>query len=225
MDFEAVHEGENSDRPASENVETEKDEEQNMKVNLAEREVNNQDGDACRKPLVGMLFESEDAAKSFYDAYSRDVGFSTHVGQFSRAKPDGPIITWDFACSREDGGPPDNSVVLMCFKSMTWIIENKNSSQSSKIAVINMKLQDYGKSPLGETEVQFRVTRVTLEPMLRSMTYISQQLSAPVNRVAIINLMLQDTKTTTGQTEVKFQVSRDTLGSMLRSMAYIREQL
>lgn len=125
----------------------------------------------------------------------------------------------------QDGGPPDNSVVLMCFKSMTWIIENKNSSQSSKIAVINMKLQDYGKSPLGETEVQFRVTRVTLEPMLRSMTYISHQLNAPVNRVAVINLRLQDTKTTTGQTEVKFQVSRDTLGSMLRSMAYIREQL
>ncbi|ESW05528.1 hypothetical protein PHAVU_011G187200 [Phaseolus vulgaris] len=125
----------------------------------------------------------------------------------------------------QDGGPPDNSVVLMYFKSMTWIIENKNSSQSSKIAVINMKLQDYGKSPLGETEVQFRVTRITLEPMLRSMTYISQQLNAPVNRVAIINLRLQDTKTTTGQTEVKFQVSRDTLGSMLRSMAYIREQL
>ncbi|XP_047162541.1 protein FAR1-RELATED SEQUENCE 3-like isoform X1 [Vigna umbellata] len=130
----------------------------------------------------------------------------------------------------QDGGPPDNSVVLMCFKSMTWIIENKNSSQSSKIAVINMKLQDYGKSPIVETEVQFRVTRVTLEPMLRSMTYISQQLNAPVNRVAVINLrfyiiQLQDTKTTTGQTEVKFQVSRDTLGSMLRSMAYIREQL
>ncbi|KAK7313670.1 hypothetical protein VNO77_38860 [Canavalia gladiata] len=124
-----------------------------------------------------------------------------------------------------DGNPPDNTVVLTCFKSMTWIIENKNSSPSSKIAVINMKLQDYGKGPTGETEVQFRVTRITLEPMLRSMAYIRQQLNAPVNRVAVINLRLQDTKTTTGQTEVKFQVSRDTLGSMLRSMAYIREQL
>ncbi|RDX97454.1 Protein FAR1-RELATED SEQUENCE 3, partial [Mucuna pruriens] len=124
-----------------------------------------------------------------------------------------------------DGSHPDTTAVLTCFKSMTWIIENKNSSSSSKIAVINMKLQDYGKGPLGETEVQFRVTRITLEPMLRSMSYISQQLNAPVNRVAVINLRLQDTKTTTGQTEVKFQVSRDTLSSMLRSMAYIREQL
>lgn len=124
-----------------------------------------------------------------------------------------------------DNGPPDSPVVLTCFKSMTWVIENKNASSAGKVAVINLKLQDYGKSPFGETEVQFRLTRVTLEPMLRSMAYISQQLSTPANRVAVINLKLQDMKTTSGETEVKFQVSRDTLGSMLRSMAYIREQL
>lgn len=117
------------------------------------------------------------------------------------------------------------AVVLTCFKSMSWVIENKTSKSASKVAVINLKLQDYGKTPAGETEVQFRLTRVTLEPMLRSMTYISQQLSTPGNRVAVISLKLQDTKTTTGETEVKFQVSRDTLGSMLRSMAYVREQL
>lgn len=51
-----------------------------------------------------------------------------------------------------------------------------------------LKLQDYGKNPPGETEVQFRLTKVTLEPMLRSMAYISQQLSTPANRVAVINL-------------------------------------
>ncbi|TQD73046.1 hypothetical protein C1H46_041418 [Malus baccata] len=136
-----------------------------------------------------------------------------------------------------DGGNPDSTVVVTCFKSMTWVIENKNSTTAGKVAVINLKLQDYGKNPAGEKEVQFRLTRVTLEPMLRSMTYISQQLSAPANRVAVINLkpkcsmdiivvsQLQDTKTTSGETEVKFQVSKDTLGSMLRSMAYIRKQL
>ncbi|KAK7822216.1 protein far1-related sequence 3 [Quercus suber] len=124
-----------------------------------------------------------------------------------------------------DGATSDNTVVLTCFKSMTWVIENKNSTPAGRVAVINLKLQDYGKNPVGETEVQFRLTRITLEPMLRSMAYISQQLSTPTNRVAVINLKLQDTKTTSGETEVKFQVSRDTLGSMLRSMAYIREQL
>ncbi|KAL3829842.1 hypothetical protein ACJIZ3_018644 [Penstemon smallii] len=122
-----------------------------------------------------------------------------------------------------DGSLADNTVVLTCFKSMTWVIENKNAT--TKVAVINMKLQEYGKAPSGETEVQFRLTRVTLEPMLRSMAYISQQLSSPANRVAVINLKLHDTKTTAGEAGVKFQVSRDTLGSMLRSMAYIREQL
>ncbi|XP_040991637.1 protein FAR1-RELATED SEQUENCE 3-like isoform X1 [Juglans microcarpa x Juglans regia] len=126
---------------------------------------------------------------------------------------------------QRDGGNPDNTVVLTCFKSMTWVIETKNSAPAGKVAVINLKLQDYGKNPSGETEVQFRVTRITLEPMLRSMAYISHQLSAPANKVAVINLKLQDTKTTSGETEVKFQVSKDTLGSMLRSMAYIREQL
>ncbi|CAA3024626.1 FAR1-RELATED SEQUENCE 3-like [Olea europaea subsp. europaea] len=124
---------------------------------------------------------------------------------------------------KPDGGLADNTAVLTCFKSMTWAMENITAA--SKVAVINLKLQDYGKTPSGETEVQFRLTRITLEPMLKSMAYISQQLSMSANRVAVINLKLQDTKTTTGETEVKFQVSRETLGSMLRSMAYIREQL
>lgn len=36
--------------------------------------------------------------------------------------------------------------------------------------------------------MQFRLTRTTLEPMLKSMAYISQQLSTPANKVAVINL-------------------------------------
>ncbi|KAI9194739.1 hypothetical protein LWI28_008819 [Acer negundo] len=124
-----------------------------------------------------------------------------------------------------DDGPSDNMVVLPCLKSMTWVMENKNSTPGNRVAVINLKLQDYSKTPSAEFEVKFQLSRVTLEPMLRSMAYISEQLSTPANRVAVINLKLQDTETTTGESEVKFQVSKDTLGAMLRSMAYIREQL
>lgn len=124
---------------------------------------------------------------------------------------------------RDEG--PDNMVVLPCLKSMTWVMENKTSSPAHRVAVINLKLHDYGKSPSGESEVKFQLSRVTLEPMLKSMAYIGEQLSAPANRVAVINLKLQDTETISGESEVKFQVSRDTLGAMLRSMAYIREQL
>ncbi|KAF2322291.1 hypothetical protein GH714_010555 [Hevea brasiliensis] len=124
---------------------------------------------------------------------------------------------------RDDG--PGNMAVLPCLKSMTWVMENKNSTPGNRVAVINLKLQDYSKTPSAELEVKFQLSRVTLEPMLRSMAYISEQLSTPANRVAVINLKLQDTETTSGESEVKFQVSRDTLGAMLRSMAYIREQL
>ncbi|XP_055829619.1 protein FAR1-RELATED SEQUENCE 3 isoform X1 [Solanum dulcamara] len=124
-----------------------------------------------------------------------------------------------------DDGHADNMVILPCLKSMTWVMENKTSAPANRVAVINLKLQDYIRTPSRESEVKFQLSQVTLEPMLKSMAYISEQLSAPANRVAVINLKLQDTETTLGESEVKFQVSRDTLGAMLRSMAYIREQL
>ncbi|KAL0370985.1 UNVERIFIED_CONTAM: protein FAR1-RELATED SEQUENCE 3 [Sesamum angustifolium] len=135
--------------------------------------------------------------------------------------------------------PSISQVVLPCLKSMTWVMENKNSTTLSRVAVINLKLQDYSRTPLGESEVKFSLSRLTLEPMLRSMAYISEQLSTPANKVAVINLKvisvassidsyhlyMSSDQTTSGKSEVKFQVSRDTLGAMLRSMAYIREQL
>nr|GMD22997.1 protein FAR1-RELATED SEQUENCE 3 isoform X1 [Ipomoea batatas] len=123
-----------------------------------------------------------------------------------------------------DDGHTDNMVSLPCLKSMTWVMENKSSTPANRVAVINLKLQDYSRSTPQESEVKFQLSKVTLEPMLKSMAYISEQLST-ANRVAVINLKLQDTETTSGESEVKFQVSRDTLGAMLRSMAYIREQL
>lgn len=124
-----------------------------------------------------------------------------------------------------DDGHADNTVILPCLKSMTWVMENKTSVPANRVAVINLKLQDYSRTPSRESEVKFQLSQVTLEPMLKSMAYISEQLCTPANRVAVINLKLQDTETASGESEVKFQVSRDTLGAMLRSMAYIREQL
>ncbi|KAL8107012.1 hypothetical protein AgCh_023711 [Apium graveolens] len=53
------------------------------------------------KPYVGKEFESEEVAKTFYEAYAKRVGFGIRVGQYSRCKPDGDIISWEFSCSRE----------------------------------------------------------------------------------------------------------------------------
>lgn len=102
MDAELVDvERENREHHNGENTELHKGEKQNVNESLTGREPSTQDDDGNAKPHVGMEFDSEDAAKTFYDAYGRCVGFSTHVGQFSRSKPDGPIVTWEFACSRE----------------------------------------------------------------------------------------------------------------------------
>lgn len=65
------------------------------------------------------------------------------------------------------------------------LIYSTNSFYSSQ-----PQLQEYGTTRR-ESEVQFRLTRVTLEPMLKSMAYISQQLSTPANRVAVINLKVR----------------------------------
>ncbi|MCH79858.1 protein FAR1-RELATED SEQUENCE 3-like, partial [Trifolium medium] len=87
-----------------------------------------------------------------------------------------------------DGGPSGNMVVLPCLKAMTWVMENKNSSLGNKVAVINLKLQDNSRNPSTEFEVKFQLSRVSLEPMLKSMASISEQLSRPANKVAVINL-------------------------------------
>ncbi|MED6108372.1 hypothetical protein PIB30_023288 [Stylosanthes scabra] len=82
------------------------------------------------------------------------------------------------ACFQCDTPPAENSANLPCLKSMTWTMENHGSSPAERVAIINLKLHDYSKSPLGETEVKFQLTKDTLEAMLRAMTYISEQLNA-----------------------------------------------
>ncbi|XP_020219666.1 uncharacterized protein LOC109802660 [Cajanus cajan] len=74
--------------------------------------------------------------------------------------------------------PSHNLEDLPCLQSMTWTMENRRSSPADKVAIITLKLHDYSKSPSGETEVKFQLTRDTLEAMLRSMTYIREQLNA-----------------------------------------------
>lgn len=76
-----------------------------------------------------------------------------------------------------DAAPLNNLGLLPRLKSMTWTMENPNSPPANRVAVVTLKLQDYTKSPLGEIDVKFQLTRDTLEAMLRSMTYINEQLS------------------------------------------------
>ncbi|KAI5427567.1 protein FAR1-RELATED SEQUENCE 3 isoform X1 [Lathyrus oleraceus] len=85
------------------------------------------------------------------------------------------------ACFQCDITSSENLVLeenLPFLKSMTWTMENGGASPADRVAIISLKLQDYSKSPLGEKELKFQLTKDTLEAMLRSMTYISERLSA-----------------------------------------------
>ncbi|KAG5556095.1 hypothetical protein RHGRI_006654 [Rhododendron griersonianum] len=102
---------------------------------------------------------------------------------------------------QQDDGPPDTTVgmipykseflievVLPCLRSMTWFMENKDLMPAKRVAVIFFKLQDYSKGSSSDKEVKFQLSKVTLEPMLRSMASISEQLAPPGNQVAVMNL-------------------------------------
>lgn len=58
-------------------------------------------GDAIAEPYEGMEFESEEAAKLFYLAHSRRVGFNMRVSTYYRSKRDKSIISRLFVCSKE----------------------------------------------------------------------------------------------------------------------------
>lgn len=58
-------------------------------------------GDSILEPCQGMDFESEEAAKAFYNSYARRVGFSTRVSMSRRSRRDGAIIQRSFVCAKE----------------------------------------------------------------------------------------------------------------------------
>uniref|UniRef100_A0A5B7C248 Protein FAR1-RELATED SEQUENCE n=1 Tax=Davidia involucrata TaxID=16924 RepID=A0A5B7C248_DAVIN len=59
------------------------------------------EGDTNLEPYEGMEFESEEAAKAFYNSYARRVGFSTRVSMSRRSRRDGAIIQRSFVCAKE----------------------------------------------------------------------------------------------------------------------------
>lgn len=58
-------------------------------------------GDPNLEPSEGMEFDSEQAARIFYNSYARRIGFSTRVSVYQRSRRDGSIICRQIVCSRE----------------------------------------------------------------------------------------------------------------------------
>ncbi|XP_026656633.2 uncharacterized protein LOC103696283 isoform X2 [Phoenix dactylifera] len=59
------------------------------------------DGGAVQEPFEGMEFESEDAAKTFYIAYARHMGFRARISKYCRSRRDNSIISRQIVCSKE----------------------------------------------------------------------------------------------------------------------------
>ncbi|KAF8388587.1 hypothetical protein HHK36_027264 [Tetracentron sinense] len=59
------------------------------------------EGGAILEPYEGMEFESEDAAKTFYDEYARQVGFIMRVMSCRRSEVDGRILARRLGCNKE----------------------------------------------------------------------------------------------------------------------------
>ncbi|XP_059305041.1 protein FAR1-RELATED SEQUENCE 3-like isoform X1 [Lycium ferocissimum] len=57
--------------------------------------------DVVREPFIGMEFESEDAAKEFYDDYARRVGFIMRIDQCRRSEVDKRILSRRLSCNKQ----------------------------------------------------------------------------------------------------------------------------
>ncbi|CAK9170743.1 unnamed protein product [Ilex paraguariensis] len=58
-------------------------------------------GNLDMEPHVGMEFESEEAAKVFYDAYATRLGFVMRVDAFRRSMRDGKVVWRRLVCNKE----------------------------------------------------------------------------------------------------------------------------
>lgn len=56
---------------------------------------------SLEEPCVGMEFDSEDAAKKFYDEYARHAGFKMRIDQCRRSEVDRKIISRRLSCNKE----------------------------------------------------------------------------------------------------------------------------
>ncbi|GMP48686.1 hypothetical protein CsSME_00015955 [Camellia sinensis var. sinensis] len=59
------------------------------------------EGNSDREPYVGMEFESEEAAKVFYDSYATSLGFVMRVDAFRRSMRDGNVVWRRLVCNKE----------------------------------------------------------------------------------------------------------------------------
>ena len=59
------------------------------------------EGSSIEEPNVGMEFQSEEAAKNFYEEYARREGFVVRLDRCHRSEVDKQIISRRFSCNKQ----------------------------------------------------------------------------------------------------------------------------
>lgn len=59
------------------------------------------EGSSIGEPNVGMEFESEEAAKNFYEKYAKHEGFVVRLDRCHRSEVDNRIISRRFSCNKQ----------------------------------------------------------------------------------------------------------------------------
>ncbi|KAM7486899.1 hypothetical protein LguiA_002908 [Lonicera macranthoides] len=63
-----------------------------------------------KEPYEGMVFESEEAARAFYDEYAGRVGFVTRVLSSRKSERDGSIISRGLGCRDRDSQKTEETI-------------------------------------------------------------------------------------------------------------------
>lgn len=94
--------------------------------------------DTNQEPYEGLLFESEEAARAFYEEYARRVGFLTRIISSHKSERDGSIISRRLACNKEGFN-------LNSQKTGRVRIRKRESKREGCMAMILVKREKLGK--------------------------------------------------------------------------------
>lgn len=94
--------------------------------------------DTCQEPYEGMVFESENAARVFYDEYAKREGFLTRIVSSRKSEHDGTIISRRLACNKEGFN-------LSSQKTGQVKIRKRESKREGCMAMILVKREKLGK--------------------------------------------------------------------------------
>ncbi|XP_073099778.1 uncharacterized protein [Elaeis guineensis] len=157
------------------------------------RELIVNEGDPDAEPYVGMEFDSEEAARAYYNAYACRVGFRVRVSRCHRSMRDGSIICRRFVCSKEgfymQKGQTRNKRQRMVTRvgCMAMLVVKK---QTSCNWLVTKFVKEHNHEPVAPTQVDLK-PRVLVE--VKKVEDCLDKKENPVERGLVVATLPQGT--------------------------------